>query len=809
MVVALLTPECSLRAETFPYNPRTTYGEIGILDMPSAHMDPDGELGLTASVLQNTRRFNASFQVLPWLEASFRYSDVSKLFGSKDFYDRSFGMKIRLLNETPDLPDISLGLRDILGTGIYSGEYLVASKHFSTFDVTFGTGWGRFAESNALPNPLASIFSSFEQRRVKSATTGVVDFGQFFHGPKIGLFGGVVWQSPIENLDVLLEYSSDRYTLENSFHAFKVRTPVNVGLAYNLYNSITFSAGWYYGTSYGATLTFEADPKSSTSVEHVGPVLPQPNIRSAQQQVESLNLLLAGRSPASGKPGGPWVALAQADLELRSALLSQGQYVRSAEKVGHTVMVEAALTNAIAAQCDSYARIVTGIDSDVRAVAISDFRDPTGAVEICPVSHRSIRVAADDDRRDDDRDAVEENDIRRKILADIDVQKVRVEALSIDGPEIWLYFTNTSYWSDAEAAGRVARVLMVDAPSEVEVFHIVDTNNGIPQRDFRMARSALERAATTNASAHELGDSIATIPVSLANPVLERAQADSYPRFSWAIGPGLHEGLFDPARPLEIQFLASADATLDVTPQLSVDTRLEANIYNNFNLAQPSDSLLPHVRSDSLLYFREGANGIAKLKLTYRNRLTPDIYYGLKAGYLESMFAGAGGQVLWRPEGERFAIGVDAYQVWQRDFDRLFGVQDYHVLTGHVSLYYASPYYGLNFNVHAGRYLAGDYGATFEVTRRFSTGIEVGAFATFTNVPFSKFGEGSFDKGIIIHIPLEWALPFYSHTSYDLTIRSLTRDGGQRLDGDDFLYDETRSASYGETANHLDDLTSP
>ena len=38
--------------------------------------------------------------------------------------------------------------------------------------------------------------------------------------------------------------------------------------------------------------------------------------------------------------------------------------------------------------------------------------------------------------------------------------------------------------------------------------------------------------------------------------------------------------------------------------------------------------------------------------------------------------------MLWRPEGQRWALGVDAYEVWQRGFDRLFDLQKYHVFTG-------------------------------------------------------------------------------------------------------------------------------
>jgi Exopolysaccharide biosynthesis protein YbjH len=215
------------------------------------------------------------------------------------------------------------------------------------------------------------------------------------------------------------------------------------------------------------------------------------------------------------------------------------------------------------------------------------------------------------------------------------------------------------------------------------------------------------------------------------------------------------------------------------------------------------------VRSDFGLYYDKGANGISLLDATYRTRLTSDVYAEFKAGYLEDMFMGAGGQILWRPNGQRWALGVDAYQVWQRSFDRLFGVQHYNTVTGHVNIYYESPWYGLNFQLHGGRYLAGDWGGTFQISREFETGVEIGAFATFTNVPFAKFGEGSFDKGVIVRIPLEWFVPIHTQSAANLDFRPLTRDGGQRLDGDDSLYDETRRTSYGEIDRHIDDIVSP
>jgi hypothetical protein len=322
-------------------------------------------------------------------------------------------------------------------------------------------------------------------------------------------------------------------------------------------------------------------------------------------------------------------------------------------------------------------------------------------------------------------------------------------------------------------------------------------------------RSSLERTLIANGNVPELKEAVEIAPAPMNNPALDGMISKNYPRLSWSISPETKQSLFDPSVPLQAQLLVGVTSSVDLYPGVTVSGKFDINVYNNFTDKRPSDSELPHVRSDVQKYYKHGINGIANLQADYRARLAPDVFVKVSAGYLEDMFGGAGAQIVWRPKNSRFTIGADAYEVWQRDFNRLIYFQSYHVFTGHVNVYYESPWYGLNFNLHAGRYLAGDYGATFEVMRRFDSGVELGAFATFTNVPFKKFGEGSFDKGVMARIPLEWALPIHSQSAYSLTLRPLQRDGGQRLDNDDSLYEETRRTGYGSFAYHLDDIPNP
>ena len=69
-----------------------------------------------------------SFQALPRLGVSFRYGGQGLGGGyaqGRVNWDRSFDAQISLRDEGQFLPAISLGLRDFIGTGWYSSEYIV------------------------------------------------------------------------------------------------------------------------------------------------------------------------------------------------------------------------------------------------------------------------------------------------------------------------------------------------------------------------------------------------------------------------------------------------------------------------------------------------------------------------------------------------------------------------------------------------------------------------------------------------------------------------------------------------------------
>ena len=72
--------------------------------------------------------------------------------------------------------------------------------------------------------------------------------------------------------------------------------------------------------------------------------------------------------------------------------------------------------------------------------------------------------------------------------------------------------------------------------------------------------------------------------------------------------------------------------------------------------------------------------------------------------------------------------------------------------------------------------------------KNFNNGWEIGAYATLTDVKFSTYGEGSFDKGITLKAPLSWFTGKKSQGWRNTVISPISGDGGARLDLEDDKY---------------------
>lgn len=636
-----------------PWPTLNLYGEPGLLQTPSARAPAEGEFAVGISASHPYNRLFLSHQPLPWLAATFRYTEITnrrygaeEFSGSQSYKDRSFDLRFNLLREGPYWPALALGLRDFGGTSLFGAEYLVASRRWYDFDFSLGLGWGRLGAGGELSNPLGG------GERIGS--NGQPNAANLFSGERIGVFGGVAWRTPLRGLMLLLERDANDYRNEPLNNPQPLRSPVNLGLVYKPRPWFEATLGWERGDTLSGRLAFYTNFATERGLDKLmDPPLPR-----------------AGAQPAA--EGFPH--------RLKSALAAQ--------------------------------------EIPVNAAALS--------------ADGSVAVAA-------------------------------VEA----GP----------YPNPATVAQRTALALAAAAPPSVERLAVRQSAGGMPLYETRVARAELDG----NGSAAVATAGWRDAPLDMLDG-LDAAALREYPDFRWEMAPALRQHIGGPDGFYLGQLWWRLGGDLALAPNVELSSSLGFNIYNNFDrLRLRSDSELPHVRSDVGLYLKEGETALVRLEANGFRALARGLYGRVSAGMFEEMYGGVAAEVLYRPLLERWAVGANVNRVRQRDYDQRFDFRDYAVTTGHLTAYYRWPQPALLFKLSAGRYLAGDEGATLDIARLYSNGIRVGAFATKTNVSSERFGEGSFDKGIYLYIPFDLLLPKSTRQGGTLMFRPLTRDGGQMV----------------------------
>ena len=257
------------------------WGGIGLLQTPTARMAKAGELSISFSRAYPYSQLNSTLQPFDWLELSYRYTSISgvaygaqALSGNQSYKDKSIDLKVRLLQESHLWPELAVGARDAVGTGLLSGEYVVANKRLGNFDASLGLGWGSLGSNGSMGNPLGLISSKFNSRDAGfSGQGGELGLGKYFRG-RTSLFGGIQYQTKWEPLIIKLEYDGSGYRFNDPFTIAKPKSPFNVGAVYRLTSSFDLTFGVQRGNVATLGMAFHAPLTHLATAKINDPVLP-------------------------------------------------------------------------------------------------------------------------------------------------------------------------------------------------------------------------------------------------------------------------------------------------------------------------------------------------------------------------------------------------------------------------------------------------------------------------------------------------------------------------------------------------------
>lgn len=661
------------------------WGVVGLMQTPTARMSKAGTLALNFSRQQPYSTLNLRLQPVDWLEVAFGYMSISdrpygpvELSGDQSWKDKSAHLKLRLWQESAWVPEVALGWRDFLGTGAFSGEYVVASKRFGRLDVSAGLGFGYVGGRGDVRNPLGILSDRFDTRPGRDAfsrTGGEFNGRSYFRGPA-AFFGGVQYHLPWDKWVIKAEIDGNDYEREPSGKPLRQRSALNVGVVYR-------HAPWL-----DVTLGVERGNQATLAI-------------SAHAQLDELTMpkFLDAR-PVPVSPRRP-VAAAPIDTTVRDLQTQTGLTVSSIERRDRSWSVVVA--------------------------------DPQMGYER-PVVDKVAAV------------------VHRDAPADIDRIELRFD----------------------QHGTQVAQA-------------VVDRDAWVRQQTELLPPGARREAVSTEA---------VPSPGSASPGDAAVLYQDEPPRLSHGVGLSYRQSLGGPDAFLLYQLSADLSATLRLRDDTWIDGRLRLALldnYDRFSYTAPSN--LPRVRTYIREYLTTRNATLPNLQLSHLGQFGQhtggDHFYLAYGGLLETMFAGVGGEYLYRPVGSRWSVGADLNRVRQRDFEQDFGLRDYEVTTGHLTAYWDTGWHDLVAKLSVGQYLAGDRGATLDVSRVFGNGVAMGAYATKTNVSAERFGEGSFDKGIYVTIPFDAMLPKSGPSSASIVYAPLLRDGGARLNRRFTLFDLT------------------
>ena len=386
--------------------------------------------------------------------------------------------------------------------------------------------------------------------------------------------------------------------------------------------------------------------------------------------------------------------------------------------------------------------------------------------------------------------------IRKALAKAMANDGLRLESMSLTATRAEVRFRNSKYPAGAQAIGRLSRMMTRAFPPSVETFAMTEVLNGVPVQTTVVQRSDLE--SLEFAPAGQMLDAASFYdPLDYPSDLLVE-YVDAYPKLTWGLVPYLNASLFDPDSPIRADVGIQGNVNYQPTPGIELRAAAQLLVAGNVSgddFDDEDESSLPLVRSDAAAY--SDRFQFTDLTANWYAHPASNVFTRVSLGYLERMYGGASAEVLWKKPENPYAIGAELNYVQKRDRDDIFGFDDYSVLTGHVSGYmdFGNGFHG---QLDVGRYLAGDWGATVTLDREFNNGWRVGAYATLTDVPFEEFGEGSFDKGIRLSLPVDWFVGEPTKETRNFNINSLSRNGGARVNVGGRLYERVRSAQQNE-----------
>jgi len=337
---------------------------------------------------------------------------------------------------------------------------------------------------------------------------------------------------------------------------------------------------------------------------------------------------------------------------------------------------------------------------------------------------------------------------------------------------------NDRYFFTPSAVDALLDAIAPIVPPGYDYVRVRIKENGIPMAEFLTTTAALEGLREGRIPRNRFFELSAFRTQDIGAPIPRTVNRRW---FDWGVGPSFEMFINDPARYVSYRLGVTAYLHAFTWKGGTAVLGVEAYPFSTVTTADAQLSSIP-VRSDIALY-KEQTVSVGQLFFEQIGKGESQIYGRAAAGLLEIEYAGVDVEVALPLFRGRLIADAGGSLTRKRAPDDPFA------FTG--STWYRTALLGarlnipeadLWFDVKGGRFLAGDYGARFSVSK-FIRGVTLSAWysATDTSIFSDSLNRGYHDKGISVVIPIRLFLGRDSRTAYGISFTPWTRDVAQDI----------------------------
>jgi len=358
----------------------------------------------------------------------------------------------------------------------------------------------------------------------------------------------------------------------------------------------------------------------------------------------------------------------------------------------------------------------------------------------------------------------------------------------LEGNDLLIEAQNDYYFFSPRAVGVIMGLVDEIAPDTVRTVSVTLTENRIPVVGFTAMRSDIGQWREEKLTTEQF--------VFLSHLDTEILETQDVPKknrknLKYGLMPSVQTFLNDPSGFFKARVGLQAWASWHPWKGVSFVAGVDGYPVNNVSTA--NEPLSIPVRSDIALY-KEQKVSLGRLMFDQIIKCPLGSYGRLSGGILELQYTGLDAEMAVPVLDGRLLLGTGGSVLKKRDPDNPLKLKEDDVkdmyTTAFGNIRVNVPEYDVWFDVKAGRFLAGDNGARFTVSK-FIQGVTVSVWygVTDTSVFDDEVNKGYRDSGFMVTIPLRLFKGEDSRTAFFYSLSPWTRDVAQDISHYTNLFD--------------------